>query len=339
MAHMERRRAELRQLYAARIAPLTEAQLVPHRDRSRALVWSLGLMAAATALAAGLLFLFPWPVAWWGDPRSLIRVGIVCVALGWVYLQFQRRVVPVALGAPAIDALIARDILPRTFAALRPGASYTPDGAIDRGWIRRSALLQATTSYEAAHLVRWSVEGRRRELADVDAERSSRSAHRDHSSTTVVFKGLVATAALARDVGGQVRVWSDDLIHPSPDAVSGLPPVDPTRLGAIRAGLPPQEALTAPFHVDARDVAVAEDVMNARVVALLNDAHAAGHRLRLTVAHRELIVAVDLGRRWFRGLSVSFDEDHVVRMGEVLDLVDALAAAVEGETATSSSSF
>lgn len=318
---------EVRQRYRARIAPVATPLLLAHQAITRRAFASLGVIAAALAVSAALVFVADWPDVWWRDPISLGRAALVAVIIGLAVHRVRRESGPLTADARSVEDGIRRELLPLTFRMLRDDARYTPTGAIDRGWIRRSALIAHVSAYESAHLVRWTFGGAERQMAEVDTLRSTRTSD-GPDSDEVIFKGLVAIAALAGDTGGQVRLWSEDLIHPPPESVSGLPRVDTARLGAPRDGLPPTHALDSAFVVEATAPHVAARVVNTAVVARLNAAHAAGLRVRVSYAYRELFVAVDLDRRWFDGLAMRFDEDHVAAMGDVLDLVDGLASAV-----------
>lgn len=309
------------------MAPVAEPLLGEHRRHGRTLVAGLLGVAGAVAVSGGLLYAFAWPAVWWTDPAALTRIALAFIVLALAWRRFDSRGAPMAARSAGIEDQLTRHVLPAAFAALRPGAVHTPSGAIDRGWIRRSALVDGVRDYRCDHLVTWQAGGHRRQIAQVEATRET--TNRDGDTTRhVVFKGLVAIADLPVAIPGHVRVWAADLHHERPGEVSGLPAVDRRALGEARPGLPPTVLLDEVYEVGASAPDVARRVITADVVELLHAAHAAGHRVRVAVAHREVVVAFDLRRQWFRAIASGFGEERFVAMGEMLDVVDAMAATV-----------
>jgi hypothetical protein len=324
-ASREARRAALRSDYASRLAPHIEAL---SQEQKTLMVGMLPIALAALAgwgTAIFLLVRHDWPDAWWRDTSTWQVLGLAAVlVLGtrWVtrWLDGGR-----SARFHRSTESFERDVLPRVFASLRPRASYKKGAALDRGWVRRSALVGGANEYTCKHLVRWTVDGIRVQMARVDAF----EVYQAHGDTrrTVVVRGVVAIAALPAQLPGHVRVARRDSDQPAWDPLPGHMTVTPA-VGTRGPGAAPSAWLDEDFEATTDRPAAAALVLTPVVIETLNQRHAEGRPVRMAVAHGELFVVLERWAPWFGELAGRLDAERYVEMGEFMNDVEIIARDV-----------
>lgn len=321
----EARRAELRSDYVNRLAPTIEAL---SQEQKTLMVGMLPVLLVALVGWGAAIFLLvrhAWPDEWWRDRGTWQVVGVALVlVLG------TRRVTHWLDGGRSTrfhrsTETLERDVLPRVFASLRPRASYKKDAAIDRGWVRRSALVGGANDYTCRHLVRWTVDGIRVQMARVDASEVYQ-AHGDTRRAFVV-RGVVAIAALPSQLPGHVRVARRDSDQPALDPLPAHTAVTPAMAARV-PGATPSAWLHDDYEATADRPAAAALVLTPVVIETLNHLHAEGRPVRVAVAHGEVFVVLERWAPWFGELAGRLDADRYVEMGEFMDAVDTIAKDV-----------
>ncbi|WP_239491170.1 hypothetical protein [Luteitalea sp. TBR-22] len=325
-AAREARRAHLRAEYARALRPAIEALSSEQASLMAGMMPGLvlGLVGWGTAIA--LLVRHPWPDTWWGDPASWQVVGLAVLLVLGVrraahWLDGGR-----AARFKASADTFERDVLPRVFATLRPRASYKKGAAVDRGWIRRSALVPGANEYGCRHLVKWSTGGIRVQMARVDA--AEVTTQRDGDTTRIsVVRGVVAIATMPVQVPGHVRVGRRDTDQLGLEPLPGHKDVTPAMLSRVPGSAPPAW-LHDDYVATTDSAAVAALVLTPDVIGVLNALREQGRSVRLAVAHGEVFLVLERWAAWFGDLAGRLDEDRYVEMGEFMDAVDTIALAV-----------
>jgi hypothetical protein len=315
--HAARRRA-LEELFAATVARDADRLRAEFVDASRkAVPGSVVLLVGL--LVAGLTLLWPLPGA---TPLLIVRgaaAAAVLAACVWISAKLA--------GAPAGQRMAAelqlrRHLLPRWIRELRPGAKYKPDAALDREWMRRSALLSGADVYQCRHLVSWTSGERRRQFAQVNARGRARTVAPVSDELVDMLHGLVAIADTGAVVPGHVIVASTEGRLARHLASTGIPQCDEAALAVLGPWRP------APaYQVHASSAEALRQALSPDVVALLN-LLLPTWTLDVAAAQGELFVAIEQASPWFTRAGGRLQAADFVELGEVMDVVDALAAGV-----------
>jgi hypothetical protein len=317
-ASRDSRRVALQALYAASLKDDVAAWARDYVASSRRLLPAGVAFLIALGAAIGLLVSFAWPQQWWTDPAALTRIGLAIAIVLVTWQMINRVALAPAARLQAVEARARQDILPRLFRALRTGARYRPESAIDGGWMRRSALVGGLREPDSRHLVRWKVGELRREFSQVMAVAADRPSG-DSRSSTRSFQGLVGIAECRSPIPGHVVVRCRGGLLGEGQDIAGLPSCSPDTLDAL-----------GPWRL--RDeYAVTASSDGALLAALTPDACALLNLVppdtcvHVAFVHREVFVLLEQRAAWFERLAVRLDEGHFVEVAEFMDLVDALA--------------
>lgn len=306
----EARRARLRQIHGAWLASDIATLKAARGATFRAIVPGCAAGVAVAALVVTLAAGIRWPPAWWSNPMSLLRLAVIAAGTVWIARTF------LFARPDEGDAALARQddqlerIARRLFGQLRTGATYEPREPLERDWLKAAGFSTDGTVSHSAHRLRWRTGEVEIEAGEVDVE--MRTA--DEAGGTSL-RGWVAVGTMPKGWKARVRVRprADALPASVPD--DRMPEVDVAGLGEA-------------YVVTASDPGAAHRLLGTELVARLRAEAAAGRRVHLAVAWRDVVAIVEHEGSWFHRLHHRLDEAHVVLIGETLDLVDDVIMSV-----------